>query len=173
MQPTADTSPQTANASHSELQPAAPAQPLTSLGPGGLTQLVQSGSSQPSSAGSSTQDPTELSRLASQAFSNQQYDAALGYYQRLATINPDSVDLMNEIGLTLHYLGRSSEAVQKLKEGTAKDPQHQRIHLTLGYVYSQRGNFKDARTALTAASQLGSDASIKQSALDMLKKLPQ
>ncbi len=175
MQPaTADSAAQRASASHSELQSAAPVQPLTSLGPGDLTQFVQTGSNLPSSGGASTtQDPLELSRLASQAFSNQQYDAALNYYQRLAALEPDSVDLINEIGLTLHYLGRSTEAVQKLKEGVAKNPKHQRIQLTLGFVYSQMGNFKDARSALTAASQLGTDAGIKQSALDMLKKLPQ
>ena len=168
------TSPQ-ASASHSELPSAAPsaasAQPLPSLGPGSLTQFVQSGQS--TSPNSSTQDPSELSRLASQAFASQQYDSALRYYQRLAALEPDSVDVINEIGLTLHYLGRSSEAVHKLQEGIAKDPAHQRIRLTLGYVYAQMGNFKDARAALTSASQLGNDQGIKQSALDMLKKLPQ
>ena len=150
---------------------APPAQPLSSLGPGGLTELVQSGGSH--SGDSSTQDPVELSRLASQAFANQQYDQALNYYQRLGALAPDNVDVINEIGLTLHYLGRSTEAIQKLKEGVAKDPTHQRIRLTLGYVYSQTGNFKEARAALTAASQLGTDQAVKQSALDMLKKLPQ
>jgi Flp pilus assembly protein TadD len=173
MQPAAEVSAPQASASHSELQSAAPAQPLTSLGPGGLTQFVQSGTGQSASSAASTQDPVELSRLASQAFASQQYDSALSYYQRLAALEPNSVDVINEIGLTLHYLGRSSEAVQKLKEGIAKDPAHQRIRLTLGYVYAQMGNFKDARAALTAASQIGNDPGIKQSALDMLNKLPQ
>lgn len=171
MPPGAEVASPQASASHSELPSADPAQPLPSLGPGSLTQFVQSGQS--TAPNSSTQDPSELSRLASQAFASQQYDRALTYYQRLAALEPDSVDVINEIGLTLHYLGRSSEAVQKLQEGIAKDPAHQRIRLTLGYVYAQMGDFKDARAALTTASQLGNDQGIKQSALDMLKKLPQ
>jgi Flp pilus assembly protein TadD len=173
MPPSAEVASPQPSASHSELQPAAPAQPLPSLGPGSLTQFVQSGSNQSTAPNSATQDPVELSRLASQAFASQQYDSALTYYQRLAALEPDSVDVINEIGLTLHYLGRSSEAVQKLQQGIAKDPAHQRIRLTLGYVYAQMGNFKDARAALTTASQVGNDQGIKQSALDMLKKLPQ
>jgi Flp pilus assembly protein TadD len=98
---------------------------------------------------------------------------AADLYARLLALNPKNVDILNELGLTLHYTGRSAEALQRLNEGVALNPAHQRIRLTLGFVNSQLGNFQEARAALTAATQLGTDQSIRQSALDMLKNLPQ
>ena len=133
-------------------------------------------SSSPSSFSSSettSQDPVEISRQAAQFFSNQQYDKAADLYGRLLELSPNNVDILNELGLTLQYLGRTDEALSKLKQGVAADPTHQRIRLTLGFVYSQIGNIKEARAALTAATQLGTDQAVRQSALDMLKKLPQ
>jgi predicted Zn-dependent protease len=162
------------------MQPAAPAlappsavnQSPLALGPGGITELAQSRLSH-SSSDSATQDPAELFRQASQAFSNQQYDRALDLYGRVSALSPGNVDVLNELGLTLHYLGRSAEALQKLNQGVAMDPTHQRIRLTLGFVHSQMGNIQEARAALTAATQLGTDQTIRQSALDMLRNLPQ
>ncbi|MDH3751165.1 MAG: hypothetical protein OEU40_11265, partial [Gammaproteobacteria bacterium] len=75
-------------------------------------------------------------------------------------------------GLTLHYLGRSTEALRRLNDGIAVDRSNQRIWLTLGYVNSELGNTEEARTALTTATQIGSDESIRQSALNMLENLP-
>jgi tetratricopeptide (TPR) repeat protein len=146
-------------------------QPAPVLEPGAITEMVRSRLS-PSSS-SIPQDPVELSRQASDAFSRQQYDRAADLYARLLALNPSDVDILNELGLTLHYTGRSSEALQRLNEGVALNPTHQRIRLTLGFVNSQLGNFKEARVALTAATQLGTDQTIRQSALDMLKNLPQ
>jgi tetratricopeptide (TPR) repeat protein len=154
------------------VQPPPMTQPTPNLGPGGITELA-SRLSHSSSTEPASQDPVELSRQASEAFSNQQYDRAADLYGRLLQLSPNNVDVLNELGLTLHYLGRSSEALQKLNQGVALDPTHQRIRLTLGYVNSQVGNLKEARAALTAATQLGTDQAIRQSALDMLKKLPQ
>jgi len=129
-------------------------------------------SSSPSSE-TTSQDPVELSRQAAQFFSNRQYDKAADLYGRLLELSPNNVDILNELGLTLQYLGRSDEALGRLKQGVAADPTHQRIRLTLGFVYGQIGNAKEARAALTAATQLGTDQAVRQSALDMLKKLPQ
>jgi tetratricopeptide (TPR) repeat protein len=142
------------------------------LWPSGITEIARSRFSQSSSSDSTTQDPAELSRQADQFFVNQQYDRAAESYERLLALRPGSVDVLNELGLTLHYLGRSAEALRRLNEGVAADPTHQRIRLTLGFVNSQLGNVKEARAALTAATQLGSDQAIRQSALDMLKSLP-
>ena len=114
----------------------------------------------------------ELSRQADQYFTSQQYDLAAQSYERLLALRPGNADVLNELGLTLHYLGRSDEALRRLNEGVAADPTHQRIRLTLGYVNSQLGNTKEARAALTAATQIGTDEDIRQSALTMLKNLP-
>ena len=93
-------------------------------------------------------------------------------YEQLLVIRPNDVETYNNLGLTLHYLGRSTEALRRLNDGVAVDAEHQRIWLTLGFVNSQLGNSEQARTALTTAAQIGSDDSIRQSAMKMLEDLP-
>lgn len=117
------------------------------------------------------QDPVEISRQADEFFANKQYDRAIAAYERLLVFSPNNVDIHNNLGLTLHYAGRSVEALRRLNDGIAVDPEYQRIWLTLGFVNSQLGNTEEARTALTAA-QIGSDESIRQSAMKMLEDLP-
>ncbi len=118
------------------------------------------------------QNPVEISRRAEEFFAARQYERAADMYERLLAFSPDDAEIYNNLGLTLHYLGRSEEALGRLNEGVAADPQHQRIWLTLGYVNSQLGNIEQARTALTTATQIGSDESIRQSAVRMLEELP-
>ena len=116
-------------------------------------------------------NPAELSRQANAFFSRQQYQQAARLYERMLAIDPNNVEVLNNLGLTLHYLGRSDEALRRLNDGVALDSSHQRIWLTLGYVNSQRGNVEQARTALTKATEIGSDESIRQSAQRMLQEL--
>lgn len=123
-------------------------------------------------SGSITQDPAEISRQADDFFARQQYEKAADSYERLLAFTPDDGEIHNNLGLTLHYLGRSTDALRRLNDGVAVDPENQRIWLTLGFVNSQLGNTEQARTALTNASQIGSDESIRQSALKMLADLP-
>jgi Flp pilus assembly protein TadD len=73
----------------------------------------------------------------------------------------------------LHYLGRSSEALDILNKGVKVDANYQRIWLTLGFVNKQLGNTVQARTALTTAVQLGADNDIGRSAGKMLEGLPE
>lgn len=117
-------------------------------------------------------DPAEMSRQADELFSNRQYEQAAALYERLLAFGPPNADVHNNLGLTLHYLGRSTEALDRLNDGVAVDPDNQRIWLTLGFVNSQLGNTEQARTALTAATKIGSDDSIRQSAMTMLENLP-
>jgi len=117
------------------------------------------------------QDPTEIYRQAEEFFANKQYDRAAELYARLLAFSPNDGEIHNNLGLTLHYLGRSSEALERLNEGVAVDPENQRIWLTLGYVNSQLGNTGQARTALTKATQIGTNESIRQSAMKMLEDL--
>jgi predicted Zn-dependent protease len=116
-------------------------------------------------------DPAEISRQADESFNSQQYDRAAVLYAQLLSLDPKNVDVLNNLGLTLHYLGRSTEALQKLNEGVALDPAHQRSWLTLGFVNSQLGNTAEARKALNNASRMGGDEEIRQSAQKMLEGL--
>ncbi|MCP4925531.1 MAG: tetratricopeptide repeat protein [Gammaproteobacteria bacterium] len=121
---------------------------------------------------STTQDPVEISHQANEFFTNKQYSQAAELYARLLTFNPRNVDVYNNLGLTLHYLGRSAEALVKLNEGIAIDPTKQRIWLTLGFVNNQLGNIEQARTALGNAAQINTNNEIGQSATKMLASLP-
>ena len=117
------------------------------------------------------QDPIEIYRQANEFFANRQYDRAAEYYERLLEFSPNDGEIHNNLGITLHYLGRSSEALERLNKGITIDPDHQRSWLTLGFVNSQLGNTEQARTALINATQVGTDESIRLSAKKMLEDL--
>jgi tetratricopeptide (TPR) repeat protein len=76
---------------------------------------------------SSVEDPVEVTRQANEYFANKQYYKAADLYERLLVFGPNNVDTYNNLGITLHYLGKSSEAILRLNEGVAIDPTHQRI----------------------------------------------
>lgn len=117
-------------------------------------------------------EPVEISRQADQYFANQQYALAAGLYEKLVEIAPNNVDALNNLGITLHYLGRSGEALDWLRAGVALEPANQRIWLTLGFVNSQLGNIDEARAALTTAAEMGAATDVGQSAEKMLEDLP-
>jgi tetratricopeptide (TPR) repeat protein len=117
-------------------------------------------------------DPTEIYRRAEEFFVARQYAQAAQLYEQLLTFSPNDAEIYNNLGLTLFYLGRPDEALARLDEGVAKDPDHQRIWLTLGYVNSQLGNIEEARAALTRATETGGNASISEAAEQMLAELP-
>jgi Flp pilus assembly protein TadD len=134
------------------------------------TEIARLGSSALSE--STIQDPVEISRQADEFFANKQYDRAANLYERLLALSPNDAEIYNNLGITLHYLGRSTDALRRLNEGVAIDAENQRIWLTLGFVNSQLGNTEQARTALTTAAQIGTNESIQQSAIKMLENLP-
>lgn len=121
---------------------------------------------------STSDNPTEILRQANESFAKRQYGSAAKLYQRLLDFDPENVETYNNLGITLHYLGRSTEALRWLKEGVALDPKHQRIRLTTGFVYSQLGNINQARSALTTAVEIAADSDIGKSAAKMLESLP-
>lgn len=123
-------------------------------------------------ATSREKDPDAIAFQADDFFGNKEYALAADLYQQLLEIAPDNVDTYNNLGITLHYIGKSAEAVDKLNQGIAVDPTYQRIWLTLGYVNGQIGDFEQARTALTTAVKMGANNDIGQSAAKMLENLP-
>lgn len=118
-------------------------------------------------------DPVDLSFRADEAFTSGQYGEAARLYEQLLDLDPSNADTYNNLGLTLHYLGRSADALLVLNDGVVADPSYQRIWLTLGYVSSQVGNVGEARAALTKAVNLDSGNVVGQSAQKMLDDLGQ
>jgi tetratricopeptide (TPR) repeat protein len=132
----------------------------------GLEELISSFPGQPDIV-----DPVQLAARADEFFVNRQYPQAADLYQQLLATDPGNVDTYNNLGITLHYIGRSDEALQILNQGVSVDPEYQRIWLTLGYVNSQAGSIPQARAALTTAVELGPDTDVGKSAAEMLRAL--
>lgn len=114
-------------------------------------------------------DPAVLARQADEFFDKEQYQQAADLYQQLLAAGQNEVDTYNNLGLTLHYLGRSTEALDILNKGVAVDSNYQRIWLTLGFVNKQLGNIEQARMALSTAVQLDAANEVGKSAAKMLE----
>jgi len=116
-------------------------------------------------------DPATISHLADQHFANKNYEQAAEYYERLLDFDPDNANIRNNLGLTLHYTGRSDEALVVLGENVVAHPEHQRSWLTLGYVNRQMGDIAAARRALEMAISVDAASDVGQSAQRMLDAL--
>ena len=123
------------------------------------------------SAVPASNDPIAISQRADAAFTGERYGEAAALYEQLLALDPQNVELHNNMGLTLHYLGKADEALEKLKEGLAIDPKHQRSWLTTGFVNLRLGNAAEARAALIKARDVGDDPQIRESAEKMLAGL--
>ena len=117
-------------------------------------------------------DPVEISRQADEYFANEQYELAAAQYRRLLDFDPGRAETYNNLGLTLHYLGRSDEALRVLDEGIALGTSNQRIWLTYGFVNSQTGNVDAARSAFNKVIEMDATSGIAESAFKMLESLP-
>jgi tetratricopeptide (TPR) repeat protein len=124
-------------------------------------------------AAPASNDPVAMFQRADAAFTGGSYAEAAALYEQLVALDPQNVELYNNLGLTLHHLGRSSEGLEKLAAGLKIDPKHQRSWLTTGFVNLQLGNAAAARAALTKARDAGDDKQIRESAESMLAGLPQ
>jgi tetratricopeptide (TPR) repeat protein len=116
-------------------------------------------------------DPVELARQGDLAFGNGEYPRAAELYAGALAAGDRDVNTYNSLGLTLHYLGRSGEALQVLGEGVALDAGYQRIWLTLGFVHGQLGHTDPAREALERAWDIDPESDVGRSAADLLKQL--
>jgi len=118
-------------------------------------------------------NPEELSRVADQHFLDGLYQQAAAEYARVLEQAPHNPDVYNNLGLTLHYVGRSQEAVETLENGIAVDATNQRIWLTLGFVQWGMGDVSAARPALTKAAELDSESRVGREAKRLLDELPE
>lgn len=123
------------------------------------------------SVAAALESPELIVERADERFQARDYAEAAVLYERLVALDPTNVALLNNLGITLHYLGRSDEAIERVKAGLAIDSAHQRSWLTLGFINSQLGNREEARTALTQALHLGNDDEVGQSAARMLEEM--
>jgi tetratricopeptide (TPR) repeat protein len=115
----------------------------------------------------------ELSRIADAHFRQGLYQEASAEYARVLEQVTHNIDIYNNLGLTLHYIDRSREAVEFLEKGIAIDAEHQRIWLTLGFVRSGMGDMGAARLALGKAVELDPQSRVGREAKRLLDGLPE
>lgn len=117
-------------------------------------------------------DPRTLNEQADNYLTNRDYPNAIAAFRKLVSIAPDSAEGYNDLGLSLHYGGRSGEALVVLQKGLMVDANNQRVWLTRGFVEYQLGELEAAKQSLTRAVELGADNEIAAEAQRFLERLP-
>ncbi|MFQ5441541.1 MAG: tetratricopeptide repeat protein [Thermodesulfobacteriota bacterium] len=117
-------------------------------------------------------DIDALQTLADTYFSMKRYDDAINYYKKVAVLSPENIDIYNEIGLSLHYKGESGEALKYIEKGLKKNPYHQRMWLTRGFILAYGvGDLKDAAKAWEKAKALDPASNVGKAAADYLVQI--
>lgn len=116
-------------------------------------------------------DPDMLLRLADAYFERKQFNEAVSYYKKVIGIRPNDADIYTEIGLSLHYLGNSQEGLKYLDEGIKKNPYHQRIWLTKGFILAGTGDIDSAKKAWEKTKAINSESRIGKAASDYLDQI--
>lgn len=109
-------------------------------------------------------NPVLLNQNADELFARKRYAEAIPLYRRAIELDPEELDAYNDLGLALHYGGQTQAGLEILRAGTEKDPEFQRIWLTLGFVSAQSGDAAGAGEALQKALGLDPDNGIGQEA---------
>jgi tetratricopeptide (TPR) repeat protein len=118
-----------------------------------------------------TGNPESLALLGDKYFENNRFEQAIIIYERVLELNPKDVDTYNDLGLALHYTGRSDVAIETLKKGIKVMPSYQRIWLSLGFVLTSTKKNEEAKTALKKAIELDPNTEMGQEAKRILALL--
>lgn len=111
-----------------------------------------------------------LDALAQGHLAARRYGEAARTYRRMLELEPGNASIHNELGLVLHYDGKSAEALAALRKATALDPKLQRAWLSLGFVLKSTGKDAQAREALTKTIALGPSTAQGREAREMLDR---
>ena len=120
----------------------------------------------------SESDPVRLGERADEWFKLGDYPRAVEAYSRLLELDPNNPEHYNNLGISLHYQGRTAEAVEILRRGSAKAAAYPRLWLTLGFVQARAGDYVQARSAFERAIEIEPESGVAQEARRMLQQLP-
>lgn len=81
---------------------------------------------------------------------------ALPYYERALALSgkADRVDALNNMGLALDRLGRTTEAIERLREAVALEPGYEKAYNNLGLILARLGDLGGALEAYRRAVEL-------------------
>jgi tetratricopeptide (TPR) repeat protein len=117
-------------------------------------------------------DPDTLQRLGDAHFDAKRFNEAVTYYKRALEFKPGDADMLNDLGLSLHYLGNSAGGLTYIEEGIKKNPYHQRIWLTKGFILAYgMGDLEGARSAWEKANALNPESQVGKAASEFLAQI--
>lgn len=117
-------------------------------------------------------DPETLQRLADAYFDAKRFNEAVTYYKRALEYKPGEADIFNDLGLSLHYLGNPAGGLNYIEEGIKKNPYHQRIWLTKGFILAYgMGDLDGARSAWEKANALNPESQVGKAASEFLAQI--
>jgi tetratricopeptide (TPR) repeat protein len=117
-------------------------------------------------------DSEALFNLGDIYFDLKQFDTAAEYYKKVIAIKPDNADAYKEIGLALHYLGKSAEGLGYIDEGLKRNQYNQKMWLTKGFIHAYGMNdLKGARQAWEKTKALDPESQGGKAAAEYLAKI--
>lgn len=117
-------------------------------------------------------DPDALQKLGDAYFDAKRFEEAVTYYKKALEFKPAEPDIFNDLGLSLHYLGNSAGGLNYIEEGIKKNPYHQRIWLTKGFILAYgMGDLNGARAAWEKAKALNPESQVGKAASEFLTQV--
>jgi len=117
-------------------------------------------------------DAKTIYTLADTYFTMKRFEDAVKFYNKLLTLTPDDTDIYNDLGLSLHYLGRSAEGLRSIEDGIKKNPYNQRIWLTKGFILAYGvGDLLKAEEAWKKARAIDPKSSVGKAADNYLVQI--
>jgi len=118
-------------------------------------------------------DPELLLRVGDAYFEFKQFAEAAVYYKKALEKRQDDAEIYNDIGLSTHYIGDSKEGLSYVEKGIKKNPYHQRLWLTKGFILAYGlGDLDAAREAWDKARALNPESQVGKAAADFLAQAP-
>ncbi|MBI5681600.1 MAG: tetratricopeptide repeat protein [Deltaproteobacteria bacterium] len=115
-------------------------------------------------------DAKALAALGDTYFELQRFEDAVDVYKKAIAIDPDDIDSCNDLGLCLHYTGRTQEAIKYIDDCIKRNPNYQRIYLSKGFILSVRGKLPEARQSWEIAYKMAPDSDVGKAAEEFLLK---
>ncbi|MBI5345163.1 MAG: tetratricopeptide repeat protein [Deltaproteobacteria bacterium] len=122
--------------------------------------------------GKNPDDTDTLTSVADTYFELKQFEKAAAYYKKVIEKKPTNTDVYNDIGLSFHYLGDSKEGLKYIEDGLKRNPYHQRMWLTKGFILAYgMGDLDGAKEAWEKSKALNPESRVGKAASDYLAQI--
>ena len=90
-------------------------------------------------------DMKALTGLANMYYDSGQYPKAIGYYEKVVSLDTKNSNAQADLGTCYYYTRVFDKAVKNLSEALVNDPKNLNARYNLGIVYKSQGKFADAK----------------------------